>query len=337
MNTSSFKNHGIALAVIIIAVIIFCFPAFQGKILNSHDFVSWQYMSNESKTVTDAQDGNAYWTNAQFGGLPSFTTYGTHTGNWLAEFQFSFLGGLLKRPIWIMLIAALGFYIMACAFRFSLALRILLALAGAFSTYNPVLAAAGHDTKLLAIGTSAGVIGGIFYLLQGRKWLGFGIYTLFFGLMFTSGHYQVIYYLFIALGILGIFALVNAVKNGTASKLIMPVVFVLLGSAIGAMPALQQVLLVRDYTDATMRGGKSELTINKKDKVKKPSSGLDIEYAFKWSQGIGETFSLLVPNVMGPMGQEKYVNGATSEKLSELGMDPNLANQLPDYWGPQPF
>jgi hypothetical protein len=330
------KSHGIALGILFAATIIFCLPAIQGKVLNSHDYVSWQYMSNESKVFTDAQGGYAYWTNAQFGGLPSFNTYGTKTGNFLGELQFTIMPKYIPRPLYIMFLCAIGFYVLCCALGFGLLVRIAGSLAFTFSSYNPILASAGHDTKLIAIGASAGVLAGIFYMLKGRTWLGLAVYTLFFAILFTSGHYQIIYYLLIALAIMGVFAIVEAQKNGNMKHVLFAVAFTIGSSLIGVLPAVQSLLMIKDYTNATMRGGQSPLTLNK-DGKKPKSGGLDREYAFRWSQGIGETISLVVPNVCGPMGQENYVEGATAEKLTELGVNPEIANQLPDYWGPQPF
>jgi hypothetical protein len=337
MNTTIWKNHAIGIGVLLLAIGIFCIPAIQGKKLYSHDYVSWEYMSQESKVVSQEQKSNAFWTNAQFGGLPSFTTYGNNTGNWLGALQYEILPKFIPRPLFILFITAMGFYLLGCALGFSLWLRVLLGIAGIFSSYNPILAAAGHDTKLIAIGTSAGVIAGLFYLIKGRTYTGFAIYTLFFSLMFISGHYQVIYYILLSLVIFALFTLANSIKDGTLSKLILPILLVLAGSIVGLFPASQQVLMVKDYTNATMRGGKSDLTLNKKDKKTNKTNGLDIEYAFRWSQGVGETFSLLVPTVMGPIDQKYFEEGYTADKLSEIGAPTSIASQLPTYWGPQPF
>jgi hypothetical protein len=81
-----------------------------------------------------------------------------------------------------------------------------------------------------------------------------------------------------------------------------------------------------------MRGGQSELTSH--DKGKK-AGGLDKEYAFRWSNGIGETFCLLVPNLYGGSSAEPVEEGPkTYDLLSSNGQQ---LEKLPLYWGPQPF
>ena len=64
--------------------------------------------------------------------------------------------------------------------------------------------------------------------------------------------------------------------------------------AIGAnIPSLYNTY---EYSKETMRG-QAELT-NANEKIS-AKSGLDTEYITHWSYGIGETWSLLIPNVKG--------------------------------------
>ncbi len=54
-------------------------------------------------------------------------------------------------------------------------------------------------------------------------------------------------------------------------------------------------MILREYTDYTMRGSKSELTLDKDDVNQKKSTGLDIDYAYDWSYGKAESGTLLIP------------------------------------------
>ena len=80
---------------------------------------------------------------------------------------------------------------------------------------------------------------------------------------------------------------------------------------LSLLPNILSVALTKEYGKYTMRGGQSELTIT--NKVKKENGGLDKDYAFSWSQGVGETFTLFIPNLYG------------------AGAGQGL------YWGDQPF
>ena len=81
--------------------------------------------------------------------------------------------------------------------------------------------------------------------------------------------------------------------------------------------------------------GKSEL-VQTGDAAKQTSSGLDRDYITNWSYGIGETWTLLVPNFKGgsssaPLSQSE----AAMEKANP--MYGSLYNSLPQYFGSQPW
>ena len=78
--------------------------------------------------------------------------------------------------------------------------------------------------------------------------------------------------------------------------------------------------------------GKSELV--KENSANQTDSGLERDYITQWSYGIGETWSLLVPNVKGGASVPLAANQAAMEKA-----DPNyyqIYGQIGQYWGEQP-
>ncbi|MFN0203349.1 MAG: YfhO family protein, partial [Bacteroidia bacterium] len=100
-----------------------------------------------------------------------------------------------------------------------------------------------------------------------------------------------------------------------------------------------------EYTDYTMRG-KSEL---QKD-LSQRKSGLDKEYAFRWSYGVTETFTFIIPDYYGRSSNTNL--GTNCELYKQAESNPQLRQQLeqgfrmpldeivknlPTYWGEQPF
>jgi hypothetical protein len=85
------------------------------------------------------------------------------------------------------------------------------------------------------------------------------------------------------------------------------------------------------HTEDTTRGGSALATEEK-------SKGLDIEYATAWSYGVSESWNMLIPNFMGgDSGNTFSKDGAVADAFQEIGLDKRLAQQLPTYWGEQPY
>ena len=78
--------------------------------------------------------------------------------------------------------------------------------------------------------------------------------------------------------------------------------------------------------------GKSELV--KENSANQTGSGLERDYITQWSYGIGETFSLMVPNVKGGASVPLAANEKAMEKANP--MYGSIYSQLGQYWGEQP-
>jgi hypothetical protein len=95
--------------------------------------------------------------------------------------------------------------------------------------------------------------------------------------------------------------------------------------------------LTNEYAKETMRGGSDLLKLQNKG-----DNGLDREYALKWSNGITETGTLLIPNLMGGASQTPLDKGsATYETLVRAGVPESQALAfveagVPTYFGDQP-
>lgn len=338
MKLSVLKEHGLAIAIFVLLTCMFCYPIFQGKVLQSHDNLSWRYMSQESKTWHEAHGGAIYWSNSMFGGMPTYTTYaGDGYGNFIASTLFNTLD-IFPRPIGLMLLCFVCFYVLGVSFGWKFWTKILGSIAFALSTYNPILAGAGHDTKIMTIAFSVAAIAGIINILNNKTWLGIGIFTLSMCFMFSSMHLQIIYYMLLLMAIMAVVLLIKAIQEKQIPQLLKHGAIILVCTILAGLPTLSTNLLTKEYSKSTIRGGQSELTSRKG--TAKPNGGLDKDYAFSWSNGIGETFSLLIPRLYGGGSQENVQGGAAYEYVQSRAGDDQaegFASQLPLYWGPQPF
>ena len=105
-----------------------------------------------------------------------------------------------------------------------------------------------------------------------------------------------------------------------------------IGAALGICINLSNLYHTWQYGQESMRG-KSELV--KKNTANQTNSGLERDYITQWSYGVGETWTLLIPNAKGgtsavPMSTNKIVQEKGNSELAYL------YQQIGQYWGEQP-
>ena len=67
-------------------------------------------------------------------------------------------------------------------------------LAYAYSTFDPIIIAVGHDTQMVSIGYMPAVLAGLILLFQKKYWWGFAVTAFFAALMIGQNHLQMVYY-----------------------------------------------------------------------------------------------------------------------------------------------
>lgn len=317
------------LAVVIFAALslIFCLPQLQGKKLSQHDNLSWQAAAHEAMAYHESTGKDALWTNSMFGGMPSYTIYvGAAVSNYISYIQTILQA--IGKPAYFFFIAMVCFYLLMRVLNINKWLSMIGAVAYAFSTYNPVIIQAGHETKMLTMGYIPAAIAGL-YLIYDRKWLaGAALWSVSMSLMAMNNHFQVIYYYLFIFVAFGITMFIKAIKEGTIKDFVIASAIAVGAGLLGIGPSLQSTATIQEYAKATMRGGGSELST----KEKKTNGGLDKEYAFRWSNGVGETFCLMIPYLYGGSSREPIDKAPETKELVNGQVD-----EIGMYWGPQPF
>lgn len=339
-----FKRNGIHLAIIGIFIAL-CFvyfsPALQGKRLFQSDVLQAQGMQKEIMDFK-AKDGKGpLWTNSMFGGMPAYQIWVQYPNN-VSTYVISFFKTVFPNPIDVVLLYLLGAYLLFSVLRMNPWLAAAGAIAFAFSSYNFQIIDAGHSNKAMAIAFFPPIVAGIILTFRRQYLIGAALTALFLAIEIRANHIQMTYYLFIALLIYIGIELYHAVKTKTTKDFSRS--FGYLAAAVVLAVAVNAGMLwtTYEYGKETIRG-KSNLTTDKSE----PNNGLDRDYAYQWSQGIGESLTFLVPNAYGgASGANLDQNSEVAKTLTAKGVPaeqviPAMQQLsqfgLSTYWGDKQF
>ncbi|MEJ7822539.1 MAG: YfhO family protein [Chitinophagaceae bacterium] len=327
--------HLIAVALFAIVSILFCKPAFEDKVLQQHDIVSVEGMVKNAQDYKEKFGTFPLWNTNLFSGMPNYQVR-IEGPNFLPDFSKILALGLPK-PANFFFIACICFYLLCMAFRCNPFVAMFGSLAFAYSTYDPVIISAGHDTKMMAIAYAPALLAGLVWLYEKKYWIGLAVTALFATMEVTSNHPQINYYFFIAAVFMTISYIIIWVKNKEWKHMAIALSLALVGGVIGIFNSGVTFLTTYDYAKYTMRGGK---TIETTDKgiVQKKTTGLDNDYAFQYSFGKGETVSLMMPNAYGGSSSQTFdENSNLVKQLVEKNVPETnaiqIASSIPKYWG----
>ena len=351
--------HIIAIVVFLLVTIIFCKPALEpGVVLQQTDVTQSNAMTQQSRLYKETHGKYPLWVTSMFCGMPAYNILFEGAYNPLLSVDKAFQLWLPK-PLNFFFLCCISFYFLCICIRLRPYLGILGGLAFAFSSYNPILAAAGHDTKLLALAYAPALIGGIILVYEKKYLSGFVFTALFANLHLGQNHPQINYYVIIIVGIMTIFYAIRWIREKDTKHLFKAIPIVIAGGLLGLMINAILLVPVMDYAKYSKRGGQLVMD-NKAGKTdvlnKNKTKGLSREYAFQWSYGKLESLSLLFPGVTGygsqfsqrddeysifpKLSETSNVSNYLQEKLNvpedqAANIVTNLSGSI--YWGDKPF
>ena len=331
--------HIAAILMFFTLTAIYFAPIFQGKDLMQADAINSLGWGKDLRDYHEATGEYAYWSNAMFSGMPANYTFSPQPVNIFQAFEKVLtlnMFGLSKRNIGSIFLMFVCFYI----FLISIGCRSWLSFAGAIAytlcSYNFIIIDAGHMNKSLLMATMAPIIGGVLLCYRGKLLWGALITIIFSGLNIYWNHQQISYYLLLVLLILATVYLIYAIREKQLKNYLKATGVLIVAAILALLPAVGQLVPSADYAKESMRGGAVL-----KQAGEKESSGLEIDYAYQWSYGIGETFTLLIPNFYG--ASSHYSLDEDSETYKTIARSYGAAQarsfvkRMPTYWGPQPF
>lgn len=322
------------IVVILFAVISFAyfFPAVtEGRILAQHDAVAGIGSGQEQKEYLEKTGERTRWTNSIFGGMPTYQMAPSYDSTDTLGFIQKIYHLFLPTYVWYVFVMLLGFYILLRAFNFKVWLSALGAIIWAFSSYFFIIIAAGHIWKFVTLAYIPPTIAGMVLVYRG-KYLGGALLTaLFVALQISANHPQMSYYFLFVMLFMAIAYGVMAYRENKLPHFIKASCILVVAGILGVCVNLSNLYHTYQYSKESMRG-KSELV--KENSANQTDSGLERDYITQWSYGIGETFSLLVPNVKGGASVPLAANEDAMKKADPMYR--GIYSQLGQYWGEQP-
>ncbi len=323
-------------AVVVFALLAFAyfFPAdTEGRILYQHDTSAGAGAGQEASEYLQRTGERTRWTNALFSGMPTYQLAPSYSSTQTLAVAEQAYHLWLPDNVWYLFVYLLGFYILLRAFDFRQHLAALGSILWAFSTYFLIIIAAGHLWKVMALAYLPPMIGGIVLAYRGKYLWGLLVTAIFAALEVHANHMQMTYYyLFIILCMILAY-LADAIREKQWKRWLTATGVCIVGGLLGILVNLSNLYHTWEYSQQTMRGG-TELQAG--DGQAGTTGGLDRDYITQWSYGIGETWTLLIPNAKG---------GSHGEQLKDYpaaveACDPQLrefCSQWYPYFGDQPF
>jgi len=324
-----------------LVALFYCAPVLSGKAIIQPDIINYRGSAEEMLTYQEQSNDHVYWSNAMFGGMPTYQTG--------AQYDFDLIKGIdkvirfLPRPADYIFLLFSGFFILGLTlfkkWKYALTGSIFFAV----GAYFFIIIAAGHNAKVHTIAYFAPLVAGVLLLYRKKYIAGFVLTTLFMGLQLQANHIQMTFYLFLVMLIYAIVQFINDLKAKELPSFFKASGLVVVACIIALGLNASRLLATYEYSKETTRG-KSEMTL-----LKSNTDGLDHEYITQWSYGKLETLNLFIPNLMGgsSMSKEEDLKNyyqqlqTTAQAVGEDEFNQQVFQALAQqprstYWGEQP-
>jgi len=325
-----FLPHVIILLLFVLISFIYFYPVLQGKEMSQMDYSHAIGITHETLQYFDKTGESALWTNAMFGGMPTYQISGPKYFNFFQKLHYYLQFQLPYTTVAILFTYLFCFYILLLSLKVDKWLSFIGSTAFALSSYNIIIIAAGHITKTYAIAFMAPVIAGVLVTYNKKYILGGIFTTIALGLEIVSNHPQITYYLALIVGLLVLFKLIMAIIEKEIKHFTIATTILVGAAVLSLLPNITMLWTTYEYGKYSIRG-ESEIT----NTETKKNTGLDKEYALAWSYGVDETLTLLIPNAKGGGTSAIYENQDAMKNVSNDYKE--AVGQQNQYWGDQPF
>jgi hypothetical protein len=247
-------GHIIAIFIFFTINAIYFSPSWKRLIANKGDTVEYIGSAREITEYNKVHSRPLLWTNALFGGMPTYQI-SYHAKGYYLDFFYSLFTLQPNRQIVNFFGLMTAYYAFLLLIGIAQNLSIVGAIAFGFSTGHFILYQAGHQNKLLALIALPIIAASLFLMFYKKRYL---LGTSLFGLAIASNiranHIQMTYYFAICIGVLGIVWLIESYKSKSYPTLVKTIAFAILASilAVGANASL--LWPTYEYAQESVRG-----------------------------------------------------------------------------------
>ncbi len=340
--TFSFKKilpHLAVVLVFIVTALLYFSPVLSGKKMFQSDIQQYRGMAKELMDHREQTGEELYWTDAAFGGMPTYQLGAKYPHNWIKTLDLSLR--FLPRPADYLFLYFIGFYILLLVLKLDWRYAGLGALAFGFSSYLIIILGVGHNAKAHAIAYMPLVLSGIILTFRKKYIWGFLLTAIAMALEIVANHVQMTYYLMLLVIVLGIAYLIDAIRKKELPHFLKSVGLLVIAVVLAVGSNAASLMATSEYSSFSTRGT-SELSINPDGTPKEALAGLEKEYINQYSYGIAETLDLFIAGLYGGSNSEPYnKDSAFTEFLLQQGVPPAQAESIFSqfglyYWGSQP-
>lgn len=328
------KFHTLAAIIVIFLLFLLFFSPlyFSGKTFQSGDITTIKSYQNY---VSQDKEGFTLWNPFVFCGMPAYAT--STAPRWFDAVSAAFGFPKLLIPkiatsdyakhTFNLLLIAITFFIFMRSRNASVGISLLVGVATAFSTGIIVFLMIGHITKLVSL-TAFPII--LMVLLKYQKKISLIetlILIVFLHYLVLSAHVQMIFYVYLAIGIYYAFYLIHFYVKKEIEKikqLVKSLGMFTAASLIAVMMSYDIIVQLYEYAQYSTRGAKSIL---EQDAPPTKQAESDFyQYATNWSFSPGEVLTFIVPSYYG-FGASTYNGPHTGNRELEINT----------YFGQMPF
>ena len=342
-NWKQILPHVAAIVIFILVAVIYCQPVLEGKVVTESDLTQWKAMVHQMQQYKDVHGHFPLWSNSMFSGMPGYQiALEGHSPVHLSFFNTALNLGL-PVPICFFFLLCLSLYFLAQVLRINPWISILASLAYAYASFSAVLVIAGHESELKAMGYVPFLLGALLLLYEGKYLWGTALTALFTSQLVGTDHLQITYYGLLMAGFMTLATIIRWVKAKQYKAMVLSLILAGAAGGVGLMANSTILMTTYDYSKETMRNG--GLTLDTATGKVEKAKGLPVDYAFQWSYGPTETFTLMVPNIYGgasvPLPEDSRLAQTLSDQQQQRQLPGQLVQQLfnvfPSYWGAQEY